>query len=274
MSNEVRTGGSASSASHTAGGEPLSPLLHRSSEVLSLRHWPSWMLLALAAGAVNAGAFVACERFVSHMTGIVSRIGLDAGTWGLMVEYALVLVSFIGGAMMSVLAIQARVIRGKRPLHALPLLAVALVLAIVGFAGHLGAFGSIGGQVEEAPDFEFLCVLAFAMGLMNASVATSTALSVRTTHMTGPATDFGVHLAIACLTTGEERKSALRLAALRGGKLVSFSVGAVLMVPAMGALGYLAFAAPAGLVLVATVRSFLPKGSDTDAREAALPAAL
>ncbi len=273
MSNKIRRGASEFTAAPAAGGEPLSPVLHRASDVLSLRHWPSWMMLALAAGAVNAGAFLSCERFVSHMTGIVSRIGLDVGIWPLMLEYALVLVTFIAGAMVSVLAIQARVLRGKRPLHALPIFMVTVVLALVGFAGHLGAFGSIGGKVEETPDFTFLCILAFAMGLMNASVATSTALSVRTTHMTGPATDFGVHLAIACLTTGEEQKNALRLAALRGGKLVSFCVGAVLMIPAMGALGYLAFTLPAGVVLVAMVRSFLPKRSDTNLRDAALPAA-
>ena len=273
MRNEVRPGEQEPSRSRNAGGEPVSALLHRASDVLSLRHGPSWMLLALAAGSVNAGAFVACERFVTHITGIVSRIGLDAGVWALMLEYALVLVSFIAGAMTSVLAIQARVLRGKRPLHALPLFSVAAVLAAVGFAGHLGAFGPIGGQVEEVTDFGFLCILAFAMGLMNASVATSTALSVRTTHMTGPATDFGVHLATAWLTTGDERKNALQLAALRGGKLASFCLGAVLMVPAMRSLGYLAFAVPAGLVLVATVRSFTPK-RDTEAREAALPATI
>lgn len=273
MRNEVGCRDRQSPEARGAGGEPVSTVLHRASDVLSLRHAPSWMLLALAAGAVNAGAFVACERFVSHMTGIVSRIGLDAGAWALMLEYTLVLGSFIVGAMMSVLAIQARVVRGKRPLHAFPLLAVASVLAAVGFAGHLGAFGPIAGQVEETADFAFFCILAFAMGLMNASVATSTALSVRTTHMTGPATDFGVHLATAWLTTGDERKNALRLAGLRGGKLVSFSLGAVLMVPAVGALGYLAFAVPAGFVLVATVRSFLPR-SAADAQRAVLSATL
>jgi uncharacterized membrane protein YoaK (UPF0700 family) len=232
------------------------------------------MILALAAGAVNAGAFVACERFVTHMTGIVTRIGLDSGAWGLVLEYALVLAGFIAGAMVSVFAIQGRVLRGKRPLHALPLFTVALVLAAVGFAGHLNAFGPIGAPVEETTDFAFLGILAFAMGLMNASVATSTALAVRTTHMTGPATDFGVQLAVAWLTKGEERTRALWIAALRGGKLVSFSLGAVLMVPAVSAVGYLAFAAPAALVLFATVRSFLPKASDTGVREAMLPAAL
>jgi len=37
-----------------------------------------------------------------------------------------------------------------------------------------------------------MALLAFAMGLMNATVATTTSLAVRTSHMTGPASDFGV----------------------------------------------------------------------------------
>lgn len=48
-------------------------------EVLSRRHTPSMLLLALAAGAVNAGALAVCERFVTHVTGTVTRIGADAG---------------------------------------------------------------------------------------------------------------------------------------------------------------------------------------------------
>lgn len=273
MGDEVTGREREASKQPDAKGKAISPILHSASDVLSLRHGPSWMVLAFAAGAVNAGAFLACERFVSHVTGIVSRIGLDAGAWELLLEYGLVLGSFILGAMMSVLAIQGRAFQGKRPHYAFPLIAVATVLAAISFAGHLGVFGHINGQVEETTDFAFLCILAFAMGLMNASVASSTALAVRTTHMTGPATDFGVQLAIAWLTTGEARKTALQIAALRGGKVVFFSLGAVLMVPTMRGLGYLAFVVPAVLVLLATLRSFLPRG-DGDVRQTVLTAAL
>jgi uncharacterized membrane protein YoaK (UPF0700 family) len=235
-----------------------STVLHSSAEVLSPRHAASWMLLTLAAGAVNAGALVACDRFVTHVTGTVTRIGADFGAWVLMLDYVLVLVAFLLGAMASVLAIQARVRRGQRPLHAVPLLVVAGVLVAVGVLGRLGVFGPVGGTIEEASDFALLCVLAFAMGLMNATVSTSTALAVRTTHMTGPATDFGVHLATAWISRGAERTHALRSAALRGGKIACFGLGAGLMLPVVGALGHLAFVAPAVLVLVATARSFLP----------------
>lgn len=240
----------------------MSVVMHSQSEVLSIRHGVSWALLALAAGAVNAGAFIASGRFVSHVTGIVTNVGLDVGLWALMAEYGLVLVSFIGGAMASVLLLQGRAYRGKRPLHAVALGLVAVVLAAAAIAGHFGVFGVSGGQVEETTDFALLCTLAFAMGLMNASVASSTALAVRTTHATGPLTDFGVHLATAWLTTGEERKKSLQLAALRGSKVAAFGMGAALMVPAMKTLGFLAFALPAFIVLVATARSFAPHALD------------
>jgi uncharacterized membrane protein YoaK (UPF0700 family) len=101
-------------------------------------------------------------------------------------------------------------------------------------------------------------VLAFAMGLLNAGVGSSTALAVRVTHMTGPATDFGVSLATAFFTQGEERRAGLQLACLRGGQLVSFVGGAALMLPLVGTLGYMAFAGPAALLLAVVVRSFMP----------------
>ena len=39
----------------------------------------------------------------------------------------------------------------------------------------------------------------------------------------------GVHLGVAIYSTGEARRQALQLAALRGGKIVAFVLGAVLM---------------------------------------------
>jgi uncharacterized membrane protein YoaK (UPF0700 family) len=189
-------------------------VLHSTAAVLSARHAPSMLLLALAAGAVNAGAFAACERFVTHVTGTVTQIGLDVGEWVLMLEYTAVLIGFILGAMASVVAIQGRALTGKRPLHAVPLVATAIVLIAIGLAGSAGAFGPIGGQIEEVADFALLFCLAFAMGLMNASVASSTAVAVRTTHMTGPATDFGVSLAVAWFSRGEKRCVDLKMSGL------------------------------------------------------------
>lgn len=250
----------------------MSATLHTPSTIFSSRHVPSWLLLAFSAGAVNATAFFACKRFVTHVTGTATQLGFDVLNLWLVLEYAVVLACFVVGAMSSVLALDARLQRGKRPLWAAPLVAVALLLAGVAVAGHLGTFGPFGASVEEPSDFLMLSVLAFAMGLQNAAVATSTGLAVRTTHMTGPATDLGIHLATSFFTAGATRRAALRGAALRGGKIAAFILGAVAAVPLTGSGGYLAFLLPAVIVVLAAAMSFVPEWSGVDVRSPAAPA--
>jgi uncharacterized membrane protein YoaK (UPF0700 family) len=216
-------------------------------------------MLAFAAGSVNAGALLACERFVSHVTGSITLIGVDARRSWLGVEYALVLACFVLGAAASVLAIEARLHAGRRPLHHLPLVVVAVVVAATAAAGHLGAFGAFGGTIEQPTDFVLLSVLGFAMGLQNATVATSTGMAVRTTHMTGPATDLGVALGTAFVQRGTERATTLRGAAMRAGKIVCFAIGGVAMVSLCHAFTWLAFLFPAATIAAATVLSFVPR---------------
>jgi uncharacterized membrane protein YoaK (UPF0700 family) len=239
--------------------------LHTPDTIYSPRHVPSWLLLAGAAGAVNGVAFLECEQFVTHVTGTVTRLGLEWPHLGIAAEYAAVVVCFVAGAAASVVAIQARASRGERPRWATPLVSVALILAGVALAGWAGAFGQFGGMhIDDPPPAVLLSLLAFAMGLQNASVATTTGLAVRTTHLSGPSTDLGVHLGAALLASGTERRSALRGAALRGGKVVAFALGASLSLPLTGAFGYLALLAPAGFVLIAAALSFVPDWGPSD----------
>jgi uncharacterized membrane protein YoaK (UPF0700 family) len=244
-----------------------SAVMHTSEDVHTLRHAPTWVLLAAAAGAVNAGALIACGRFVTHVTGTLTHAGLDVAledethTLALALEYGLVVLAFIGGAMVSVVPLQARARNGLRPLYAETLSTVALLLLVTGIGGHYDIFGVMGGRIEENSDFALMAILAFAMGLMNATVSTGTAMAVRTTHMTGPATDFGVHLMTALLTSGEERRVALRHAGLRGSKIAAFAMGAAAMVPTIAGFGHLALFMPAVLIAAATLLSFTTPGA-------------
>lgn len=239
--------------------------LHTPDTIYSKRHLPSWLFLACAAGAVNGFAFLTCEQYVSHVTGTVTRIGLEWPHVGLAVEYAFIAISFLLGAIASVIWIQARAYRGRRPRWATPLFCVALILSGTGLAGHWGVLGLFGGQVAaDPPPFLLLSALGFAMGLQNAAVASTTGLAVRTTHLTGPATDLGIHLGTACFATGEERRAAFQGAALRGGKILAFVIGAGLSVPLADRYGYLALLAPATLVSFAAVLSFVPTWSPSD----------
>lgn len=236
---------------------PATLSLHSTDRVLSLRHLPTWILLTFAAGAVNAVGFLACARFVSHVTGMVSNIGMDAGSVEIALDYALVLGSFVGGAMVSAAFVEGPHHLGRRPFYAGPLIASAIILVSVGVAGTAGAFGSFGTSCETPRDLAFVSILAFAMGLQNAAVATSTGMVVRTTHMTGSATDLGVHLTTAFYAEGPAREKSIRHAALRAGKIAGFGAGAAAGVGLARQFYYGALFVPATVVVVATLLSFM-----------------
>jgi uncharacterized membrane protein YoaK (UPF0700 family) len=213
--------------------------MHTPESVFSPRHAPSWGLLASAGGAVNAIAFVSCSRFVSHVTGAVSRLGMGAS-----------------GATES-LAMESGIIRAGKPSPALPLLVAAALLAALGALGTSGIWGAVDGVVDGPRSVIFLSLLAFAMSLQNATVAACTGLLVRTTHMTGTITDLGVHLATATRTRGASRVLALRHVALRAGLLAGFTAGACAGAWLAGVFAFRALYFPAGAILVAALSSFV-----------------
>lgn len=233
--------------------------LHTQEDVFSVRHVPSWVMLCFAAGAINGSAVLACERFVTHVTGTVTRLGMEFTQLLLMFDIALVLLFFIAGAMTAGLMINGRAHRQKRPLFSLPLWLVAALTAAIALAGHQGWLGPFGGEVDEVGDFVLLCVLSFAMGLQNAAVATSTGQLVRTTHLTGPATDLGVHFAELLSASGQARENARQHALLRMAKIVAYAVGAGVAVPLAREYEFLSFILPAAVVAGATLLSFAHK---------------
>lgn len=232
--------------------------LYKPESIFSARHAPSWLLFAFAAGAVNASALLACQTFVTHVTGTVTRMGMEIVHLTPLLDFALVLVCFIVGAMLSGLLINGRAHRGKRALFAAPLWIAFAVVLCTAIGGHLGLLGHFGGAVEIPVDFVLLSILSFAMGLQNAAVATSTGLLVRTTHLTGPATDLGIHLVEMMFVKDEALALAKRHAALRAGKIVAFTLGAAAAVPLAHHAGFLVFLLPAALMLAAINLSFRP----------------
>lgn len=239
--------------------------LHTPETIYSPRHVPSWLLLCAAAGMVNGFAFLSCQQCVPHVTGTVTRLGLEWPHAVLDAEFAAVLLSFLVGAITAVIIIQSRARLGSRPRWATPLISVALILAGVGIAGWGGWLEPSGSRVaSDPPPVAMLSILAFAMGLQNAAVASTTGLAVRTTHLTGPMTDLGIHLGTSLLATGAERRAALRGAALRGGKVTAFMVGAGLALPLSVAIGYLTLIVAATFVLTAAALSFVPDWSPSD----------
>jgi len=245
--------------------------LYHSEAIFSARHVPSWLLFAFSAGAVNASALYACNTFVTHVTGTVTQLGAEVARLTLMLDFGLVLLCFISGAMLSGLLINGRSYRGKRPLYALPLWITFTIVTFAGIGGHFGILGKFGGEVAHPIDFVLLSILSFAMGLQNAAVATSTGLLVRTTHLTGPATDLGIHLVELFFVKGDDLSRARNNAMLRAGKIFSFACGAALAVPIASHFGFLAFLLPAACLLAATLLSFWPRPIADEPPQDAVP---
>lgn len=146
--------------------------------------------MALIAGAVNAGGFLAIQRYTSHMTGIISGIADDLIISDLTVVLAGIaaLLSFIAGAATTAIFINwAR----RRKLHSEYALSLALEAALLLLFGLLGANLNVLVEVFVPTTVLLLC---FIMGLQNAIMTKVSRAEIRTTHMTGVVTDIGIEL--------------------------------------------------------------------------------
>ncbi|MBV8470864.1 MAG: DUF1275 domain-containing protein [Burkholderiaceae bacterium] len=146
--------------------------------------------LAFVAGALNAGGFLAVGQYTSHMTGMVSTAAdnIALGQWVVVIGAVLAFAAFLCGAMCTALLVNFS--RRHQPRWAyLPTLGLEALL-LLGF----GVIGSqlLPHQIERVSLTALL--LCFTMGLQNALVTKISNAEIRTTHLTGLVTDFGIEL--------------------------------------------------------------------------------
>jgi uncharacterized membrane protein YoaK (UPF0700 family) len=147
-------------------------------------------VLAFVAGAVNAGGFLAVQRYTSHMSGIVSGIADDLvlGQVALALGGVSLLLAFVAGAATTAMQIHWARRQGLQGEFALPLMTEAVLLLL---------FGLLGANLELLVDIfvpSTVLLLCFVMGLQNAVVTKISQAEIRTTHMTGVITDLGIEL--------------------------------------------------------------------------------
>ena len=147
-------------------------------------------LLAFVAGAINAGGFLAVQRYTSHMTGIVSSIADDLvlGQFALVLAGAAFLAAFIAGAATTAVLVNWARGHGLHGEFALPVIFEAALLLVFGVLG-----ANLNTLVELFVPTTVL-LLCFIMGLQNAIITKISKAEIRTTHMTGVITDLGIEL--------------------------------------------------------------------------------
>lgn len=211
---------------------------HRASEEIDLKTLIDWFLLSFLAGNINTGGYLACQRFVSHVTGFATLAGVDAAfeLWGDALGILSVPVFFLLGVLISAYYVDRRVHEGKKPRYALVMGFATICLVLAGGGGVAGLWGDFGHELEITRDYAFLALLCMASGLQNAALSSSSGSTLRTTHLTGTTTDLGIGIMRwATLSKKDDRKPAeMRGNLLRIGLIVSFmfgsGIGAVLFI--------------------------------------------
>lgn len=194
-----------------------------------------WCLLAAQAGAINAGGFLAVQRFVTHTTGFATLFGteLAEGNLGAAVSMATVPIFFLIGAMISALLVDQRIAHEKRAHYKIIFATTGFILLLVSCLGNGGSFGAFGLQWDSKEifgPFVMLSLLCLSSGMQNGTVTSASGAVIRTTHMTGLTTDLGIGIVrlVAAYQDGRDIHGEMRKSGIRLSLISSFIFGAAI----------------------------------------------
>lgn len=203
-----------------------------------------WVFLAFHAGYINAGGFLASQRFVSHLTGIGTSIGvtISEGDYLIALELVFAPISFILGAAYSGYLVDRKIIHEREPAIYRGVFTVIFFNLFVLICGVQGFFGEFGEPLRLQRDFLLLFILTFVCGLQNGLFVSLTSGQIRTTHLTGLFTDFGLSLVRTIfMKSSEVRIAEKRRNRLRFMTILSFSIGSLISALIFKLQGYWGF---------------------------------
>ena len=153
-----------------------------------VRH--KWILLAFVAGAVNAASFLCFNKYVSHVTGTITSVGLSLGKLqGLeALELGMLLLSFFVGGLLSTLMQNLN----PRSAYRREFGIIAVLLLATWIGNTQGIRPEQTSWLGLRPAFCSLLSLALACGFQNAVITLASRSTIRTTHLTGLMTDLSI----------------------------------------------------------------------------------
>lgn len=212
-----------------------------------------WLTMAFQAGAINTGGYLACHRFVSHVTGFGTLVGEEAaaGNFSNAMGMATVPIFFIGGGMLSAYLVDRRIQTGRPPLYPIVMFLILTLCLGVTAGGKMGYFGEFGATLVDEDHF-LLAALCLACGLLNATVTSAFGAIIRTTHLTGISTDLAIGL-MRVLTHSHKiqpRINEIRANGMRMGIIASFILGSYISAHAYIHANYWGFLIPGGIATI------------------------
>lgn len=207
-----------------------------------------WMLLAFQAGVLNIGGFMACHRFVSHVTGFATFFGYELSQKDSSHAIGMLIVPlfFLVGAMISGLLVDIRLKLHKKPKYYISFGIIFLLVLIVFIGGISGALGVFGQPINTSADYLLLMLLCLTCGIQNGSITTVSKSVVRTTHLTGITTDLGIGLMriLNSKRINEDMTNEKKATFMRLGIILCFGLGSVAGGFAFSKFQYMAFLIP------------------------------
>ena len=203
----------------------------QNSPVPSINKIILWNTLAFQAGSLNVGGFLACHKFVSHVTGFSTLFGASLAKNQLMDAFGFLTVPvfFLLGSMISGFFIDSEIQKNRAPKFEYVFTLLTLFTALILALGASHVFGKFGMTADMEKDYYLLALLCLTCGLQNATVTSAYGAVVRTTHLTGLTTDLGVGL--VRIFKSEKKSKALgpELSAtfMRMGIILSFTMGSL-----------------------------------------------
>lgn len=152
--------------------------------------------MAMQGGFLNTGGFMACHRFVSHVSGYGTMVPFEFASHGLGAALLMALIPafFLLGAMVSGYLVDVRLRLHKQPRYFVSFGFIFCILAVICLAGDAGFFGRFGEPFENQRDYLLAALLTFVCGVQNGTITTVSKAVIRTTHLSGITTDLGIGL--------------------------------------------------------------------------------
>lgn len=216
-----------------------------------------WMLLSMKAGYLNAAGFLSTGKFVSHVTGFGTQIGMslshDKYFFG--AELLVIPISFILGASVPGWILDHDYAPNRLPKYYCVQVLISVFLGLILWSGLNGEFGNFSRSTDDISEIRLLGMLCFVCGMKNGLSTWSTFGKIRTTHLTGLSTDIGIHLPklfrgnAPCRFPEPKRVNTARMMTF-----LSFTLGSLLaahLFPHMGYSGFIfPFAVSVGLSIL------------------------
>lgn len=207
-----------------------------------------WMLMAFQGGILNIGGFMACHRFVSHITGFATFFGYELNQKDSSHALGMLVVPlfFLLGAMISGFLVDIRLKLNKKPKYYLSFGFIFFLILLVFFGGISGRFGVFGEPINTSTDYILLIFLCLICGIQNGSITSVSKSVIRTTHLTGITTDLGIGLArlMSASKLNESLESERKATFMRLGIIIFFVLGSVTGGFAFSRLAYEGFIVP------------------------------